>query len=401
MSLSHTGSTSAEGLLPDVQRVLTPGRVDFAWGHPADDLLPVADLRAAAAEALGQDGALVLAYGASQGPGRLLTPLAARLARIEGRAIAPDNLLVTGGVSQALDLLCTLHTRPGDVVLVESPCYHIAPRIFRDHGLDLWPAPADADGPRLDALLDALDRARRDRRRVRFLYTVPTFSNPTGRTAPPERRLALVEFAARHDLTIVEDDVYRELWYDAPPPPALRSYSVSGASTRVVRLGSFSKILAPGLRLGWMEADADLAPRAMDSGMLDSGGGVNHLTAHIVADYLRRGLLDAHVAGLRAAYRARRDRLMTALRRHLPSAYSFDAPGGGYFVWVRAPDGVDTTRLLTRAEAAGVSYVPGALFHGDGGDGVDRRHLRLSFSLLSPVEMDEGVRRLASVLSPE
>ena len=213
--------------------------------------------------------------------------------------------------------------------------------------------------------------------------------------------MALVEFAARYDLTIVEDDVYRELWYDAPPPPALRSYSVSGASTRVVRLGSFSKILAPGLRLGWMEADADLAPRAMDSGMLDSGGGVNHLTAHIVADYLRRGLLDAHVAGLRAAYRARRDRLMTALRRHLPSAYSFDAPGGGYFVWVRAPDGVDTTRLLTRAEAAGVSYVPGALFHGDGGDGVDRRHLRLSFSLLSPVEMDEGVRRLASVLSPE
>jgi len=196
----------------------------------------------------------------------------------------------------------------------------------------------------------------------------------------------------------VEDDVYRELWYGAPPPPALRSYSVSDATARVVRLGSFSKTLAPGLRLGWMEADADLVRRAMDSGMLDSGGGVNHLTAHIVADYLHRGLLDAHVAGLRAAYRARRDRLVTALRCHLPPAYSFDAPDGGYFVWIRAPDSVDTTRLLARAEAAGVSYVPGALFYGDG---ADRRHLRLSFSLLSPAEMDEGARRLALVLPPE
>lgn len=378
--------------LPDVQLVIRPGCIDFAWGHPDSALLPVPDLRRAAGDALlDRDGALALAYGAAQGPGRLIELLRARLGRIDGDTPAPQHLLVTGGVSQALDLLCTVCTQPGDVVLVESPVYYLALRILRDHSLQLRPVASDEDGLRLDALADALGHVRHAGGRVRLLYTVPTFTNPTGRTLSAERRAALVQLAAQHDFLILEDDVYRELWYDVPPPPPLTSY---GAPAHVVRLGSFAKILAPGLRLGWLQADAALVQRCVGSGMLDSGGGVNHFTAHVVAEYLRRGLLDDHVARLRAGYRARRDHLMAALRQ-LPAECRCDTPGGGYFAWVRVPDDIDTSALLARAEAAGVSYVPGAPFHSDGGG---QHHLRLAFSLLSPAEMEEGARRLAHVL---
>lgn len=379
-------------VLPDTQLVLRPGCIDFGWGHPDSALLPVEDLRRAASHALrGGDGALALAYGAAQGPGRLIDLLRVRLGRLEGVPPAPQQMLITGGVSQALDLLCTLLTRPGDSVLVESPAYHLALRIFRDHGLRLWPVAADDDGLRLDALERTLTDVQREGKRARLLYTVPTFTNPTGRSLSAERRAALVQLAARHDLLILEDDAYRELWYDTPPPPPLTSY---GAPTHVARMGSFAKILAPGLRLGWLQADAPVVQRCVDSGLLDSGGGVNHFTAHVVAEYLRRGLLDAHVERLRATYRARRDHLMAALQQ-LPAGCRVLPPGGGYFVWLRVPDGLDTTALLARAEEAGVSYVPGAPFQSDG-DG--QHHLRLAFSRLSPVEMDEGARRLAHVL---
>lgn len=384
-----------ETTLPDVQFVPRPGIIDFGWGHPAADLLPVADLRRAAVEALERDGAAALAYGAPRGPGRLVEPLATRLGRVEGDpggAPAPEHVLITGGVSQGLDLLCTLLTRPGDVALVESPVYHLAQRILRDHDLRLIPVASDQDGLRLDALDDALARARQGGAAARLLYTAPTFTNPTGRNLSVERRAGVARLAAESDLLVVEDDVYRELWYDAPPPPPIAGY---GAPATVVRLGSFAKILAPGLRVGWMVADPALVRRAVRGGLLDSGGGVNHLTAHIVAAYMRLGLLDPHVAALRAAYRARRDILVKGLRTSLPPGCSFEAPGGGYFIWVRLPEGLDAAELLPRAEEAGVSYLPGALFHAGGGG---REYLRLSFSMLSPAELLQGAERLGNVL---
>ena len=378
--------------LPDVQLALRPGIVDFGWGHPASALLPVAELRQAALDALAHDGAAALAYGAAQGPGRLIVALCERLGRIEGHAPSPERMLITGGISQALDLLCTLYTQPGDVALVESPVYHLALRILRDHGLQLRPVASDEDGLRPDALAAALAETRRAGQRVRLFYTVPTFTNPTGRCLTAERRADVARLAVEHDLLVLEDDVYRELWYDAPPPPPLGSYD---AAAPIVRLGSFAKVLAPGLRLGWLLADEALVRRCVESGMLDSGGGVNHFTAHIVAEYLRRGLMDGHVAALRAAYGARRDHLAAALRRELPPSCHVETPGGGYFIWVQAPAGADTAALLPRAEAAGVSYLPGAVFHTNGGG---HQNLRLAFSLLPPEEMDEGARRLGAVL---
>jgi DNA-binding transcriptional MocR family regulator len=378
--------------LPDVQLILRPGIVEMGWGHPDPALLPVDDIARAVELALGRDGPAALAYGAEQGPGRLIEPLAAWLARREGSALPPEQLFVTGGVSQGLDLLCTLLTRPGDAALVEAPSYHLAQRIFLDHGLRLTPVPADQDGLRPDALAAALAMLRRERRKARFLYTVPTFGNPTGATLSLQRRQAILALAHEAGLTIIEDDVYRHLWYDAPPPPSLFSLAPAG---RVIRLGSFSKLLAPGLRLGWLTGSPELVRRCAGSGLLDSGGGVSHFVAHGVAAYLDLGLLDSHVERLQATYRRRRAALLDALARHLPAGCRWSAPGGGFFLWLQLPAGCDSAALLPAAERAGVAYVPGdRFFPGGGGE----RYLRLAFSLLSEEELAEGARRLGNLL---
>lgn len=363
--------------LPDVQLLLRPGIVEFGWGHPAPTLLPAAELARAAALTLERDGPLALAYGAEQGPGRLIAQLCARLGRLEGRTPSPEQLLITGGVSQALDLLCTLFTRPGDIVLVEAPTYHLALRIFQDHGLELLPIASDAEGLCLNALTATLARLHVEGRAARLLYTVPTFNNPTGATLSAERRAMLAALAQASDLLVLEDDVYRELWYDAPPPPSIFNLARPGP---VIRLGSFAKLLAPGLRLGWLLAAPEIVQRCVRGGLLDSGGGVNHFTAHVVASLLELELFDPHVAHLRAAYRARRDTLLAALTRFLPPDCTWTAPDGGFFVWVGLPAGTGSAALLLRAEAAGVAYLPGARFYAGGSGDEDR--LRLSFALL-------------------
>jgi 2-aminoadipate transaminase len=378
--------------LPDIQLLLRPGIAEFGWGHPDMDLMPAADLAHAAEIALQRRGRQALSYGAEQGPGRLIEALHGWLTRQEGGAPPAEQLFITGGVSQGLDLICTLFTRPGDIVLVESPVYHLALRIFRDHGLELAPVAADEDGLRTDVLAEKLDALRLRGRHPRFLYTVPTYGNPTGMTMPLERRHALVALAKQAELLVLEDDVYHALWFDAQSPPSLYTLAPAGP---IVRLGSFSKVLAPGLRLGWLSASPDVVQRCVRSGLLDSGGGVSHFAAHVVAEFIELGLLDQHVERLRGAYGRRRDGLLDALTRFLPPACSWRAPGGGFFVWLRLPDYCDSGELLPRAEAAGVSYVPGGRFYAGGGGG---RYARMAFSLVSLQELEQGVRRLASVL---
>lgn len=378
-------------VLPDTQLFLRPGIIEMNWGNPAPALLPVQSIAQAADLALRQSGQAALAYGAEQGPGRLLEPLAAWLSRRENAAIGADQLFITGGVSQGLDLLCTLLTQAGDTVLVQAPVYHLALRIFADHGLALTPVKSDEEGVRVDAVAAALDRLAAQGRRPRFLYTVPTWCNPTGISLAADRRSALAALAERHNLLILEDDVYRELWYDAPSPPPLQRL----APEHVIRLGSCSKILAPGLRLGWLVAPPALVRRCAGCGLLDSGGGVSHFAAHVVAGMFELGMLDDHIERLRSAYRARRNALLAALAEHMPEGCSWAAPAGGFFVWVRLPDDRDSTALLRDAETAGVSYVPGSRFFVDGGK---TGYLRLAFSLLAEDELAEGARRLSGVL---
>jgi 2-aminoadipate transaminase len=252
------------------------------------------------------------------------------------------------------------------------------------------PVPTDEGGLRLDALEQTLDGLKAAGTRPRALYLVPTFNNPTGRSLAADRRQALVDLAAAEGLLIIEDDVYRELAYDGPAPASLWSLAAPGV---VARLGSFSKSLGPGLRLGWLTASPDLVQDIVESGLLDSGGGVNHYTALVVAALCAAGDYDANLTALRLSYRARRDALLASLREHLPAGCTVRAPGGGFFVWVELPSGADSRALLPLAERAGVSFLPGARFHLNGGG---RSALRLAFSLYPAGTLATAGQRLGA-----
>lgn len=366
--------------------------LDLAWGHPAPALLPAAAWAAATEAALRRYGWRALAYGAASGPGPLLDWLAERLGRIDGRAPDPAaELFITAGASGALELACALLVRPGDVVLVDSPTYHLALRIIADHGAELVGAPADEDGIDPVGTAALLRRLRAAGRRVPLLYLVPTFANPTGGCLPADRRTALVAAARQAGTMLVEDDTYRELAY-GPAPPSL--WSEAGGDG-VLRLGSFAKTVAPGLRLGFLTGPAAFVRRLADRGLVDSGGGVNHTTAVAMAEFGATGGYDRHLAANLLAYRARRDALAGALREHLATV-RFRTPGGGWFLWLRLPDWAPVDRLLPYAARHGVSFLPGSRCYVTGA-GVDR--VRLSFSLFDPPRLVEAAGRLAAALN--
>jgi 2-aminoadipate transaminase len=379
--------------LPIIQFIHRSGIIDLAWGHPDPDLLPVEALRQAAGRVFDRYGPDALNYGYAAGPGPLIASVCDRLAEVDARAPAADSVVISAGASHALDQVATLMTRPGDAVLVEDPTYHLAVRILRDHPLELVPVPTDAGGLQLDALEEIVARLRQHRRDVRLLYTVPTFHNPTGISLAPDRRRRLVRFAETAGLLIVEDDAYRELCYDGPAPASLWSLARPGT---VVRLGSFAKSLAPGLRTGFITADAPLAGRFRDSGVLDSGGAISHFSSLVVAEFMAAGDYARNVDHLRNSYRQRRDALLSALTEDFDGRAGWQRPAGGYFVWLALPPGQDAVSYLPAAEAQGTSYMPGSTFYLATTQRGDS--LRLAFSRYPPGLLAEAIRRLARAL---
>ena len=210
---------------------------------------------------------------------------------------------------------------------------------------------------------------------------------------PAGRRREVVALTEAAGATVLEDDVYRHLWFNAPPPAPLQAYGEPGS---VIRLGSFSKILAPGLRLGWLLAPPAVVERCNDSGLLDSGGGLSHFAAHVAGEFITMGLLDRHVDRLRQSYEARGEALVAGLAEFMPPGVTWTRPGGGFFVWVTLPDGMDSANLQSRAQAAGVAFVPGSRFCCCGGC---EGNIRLAFSLLDETELREGAKRLAQALT--
>jgi DNA-binding transcriptional MocR family regulator len=370
------------------QSEIPPDVIDLGIGHPAPELLPLALLREAAALRLGQGDAGLLQYGFEQGDGYFRRALADFLTAEYGRSVSPDGLFVTAGASQALDLICTLYTRPGDVVFVEEPSYFLALRIFADHRLQVVGVPADADGLRIDILEESL----RDRRPA-FLYTIPTHQNPAGFTLPLHRRTRLVELAQQHGFLVVADEVYHLLSYGAAPPSPLAAWAETGV---VLGLGSFSKILAPGLRLGWVQAAPDHVRRLVTSGLLDSGGGLNPFTSGLVRVALEQGWQTEHLARLRGVYRQRVAAMDMALRAVFGSAVDWRTPGGGYFFWVTLPDGMDASALTNLAATYKVGFRPGTRFSGAGGL---QNCVRLSFAYYDDDQLTAGVRRLGQVVA--
>ena len=379
--------------LPVTQFRDRPGVIDLAWGHPGADLLPVDLLREAFGRAIERYGPQALSYGADPGPGPFLDWLANRLAGVDGRAPLPSELLVTAGASHALDLVCGLLAEPGDVCLVPTPTYHLALGIIRDHGLAVEPVACDGAGVLVDSVTEVVARVRREGRRPRLLYIVPTFGNPSGITLSLDRRRQLAQRCAAEGVRIVEDDVYRELAFDASPPASIWSLGAPGS---VVRLGSFSKTLAPGLRLGYLVADAATVERIAAGGLLNSGGGIGHLPALAVAELGASGAYDANLAHLRIELGARRDALVAGLREHVPEG-SFLQPHGGYFLWLRLPAGVTAAEVLMRAAGHGFGALPGDVFAV--GAASHSEVLRLSFSMYPPDRLVEATRRLGAALT--
>lgn len=380
---------------PSILIAIPEGVIDLGWGHPSPRLHPLEALQQATARMFARTPVASLQYGAEQGFGPLLESLAAFLSGPEAYAmpVQPETLFLTNGASQALDLACTLLTNAGDTVLVEEPTYYLVQRIFADHHLRVVGVPTDADGLQVDALAAMLDHASVPR--PTLLYTIPTFQNPAGSVLPQARRQALIELAQRYGFTVVADEVYHLLHYGPTPPPPLLAFDTSPVGC-VISLGSFSKILAPGLRLGWIQAHPALVRRFVQAGMVASGGGLNQFAAALVHATIELGLLAQNIATLRATYGARVQALASALRMYLARDIRFITPAGGYFFWLTCAPDVDTETLLPLAQQVGVSYRPGQAFSAAR---LFPQALRVSFALYEADELVQGAERLAKALA--
>lgn len=365
-----------------------PNVIDFGIGQPALELLPLELVREAAARRLAGEERGFLNYGYEPGSGPFRELLSAFLRQHGAYDTTAGGLMVSNGASQGLDLICTHFARPGDVVFVEEPTYFLALRVLAERRLRPVPVPVGAQGIDMDALEGMLAQQR-----PAFLYTVPTFQNPTGVTLPAQKRARLAQLAAEHDFYIVADEVYHLLDFGSAPPPPLANYA---GSERVLSLGSFSKILAPGLRLGWIAAAPTLLQRLTSSGLLDSSGGLNPFTSAIIGALLEQRQFAPHIAWLNSVYAKRAACMDQALRRHFGENIGYAKPKGGFFFWLTLPESVDTSEQRPAARQMGVGYQPGANFSASGGC---RNCMRLSYAFYDQAQIEEGVARLARLFA--
>jgi len=359
------------------------GTINFSVGQPSADLLPLALLAGACERFIASAQPLELNYGERQGDARFRAALAAFLSNAGGCTVGPESLFLTAGTSQALDFICSRFTRPGDTVFVEEPSYCFSFPIFRDHGLKMIGIPLDGHGLDLEQCERQLAKHR-----PKLLYTIPTYHNPTGQTLSYPRREQLVALSRKHDFIIVADEVYQLLHHGAPPPASFGTLAERG---NVLALGSFAKILAPGMRLGWIQSDAELMRTLFASGVLVSGGNFNHFTSHIVRQLLENGQLLSFVAHLRSNYTARKEAMDLALRTHFSGIATWQRPLGGYFFWLNLPAEIDTERLQAAAREAGTGFLPGAVCSTAAGL---NNCLRLSFAHYSVPDIQDGIARL-------
>ena len=360
------------------------GTINFGVGQPSADLLPVDLVREASEAFFAEAQPFDLNYGVPRGDRRFLDELAAFLTNHHGSAAAPDSLFVTGGNSQAMSLVSTVFANPGDTVFVEEPSYFLAFKIFRDHNLNIVGIPMDAEGPSISALEQALEDHD-----PAFFYTIPSYHNPTGLSSSAARRERVVALAKERDFLVVADEPYQLLYYYDKPAPAFGTMSDSGV---VLSLGSFSKILAPSMRLGWIQASDTLIRQILRIGLIHSGGCINHISSHIARHAMSSGLLDAHMQKLRQTYRARLEAMHDALDEHFADIADWARPDGGYFMWLRLrDDSVDTAPLKNLALDAETGFTAGSLFSATGGL---HNYLRLSFAHYNEDDIRQGIARL-------
>ncbi len=381
--------------LASVQAAGPPGTISFVYGLPDPTTFPSADLAKAFQTVLKKSPSLALQYGPEQGYGPLIDYLRERIRRVEGRVLSRPEIMLTGGASQALDQLSALIGRPGDTVLVEAPTYHEALRIFRNHGLCPAQVPIDQDGILVEEIPPLLKKLERARKRIAFLYLIPSFQNPSGVVLSSKRRPALLKLCRAHDLLVIEDDVYHDLRYEGTTAPSLFTLDRKGL---VLRLGSFSKIMAPGLRLGWITAPPRVISLLVGSGLRCMGGGANPLVANALSWYCQKGLLEPHVESLISRYKKRRDLMLRSLKESMPPAVRWTEPSGGFFVWLELPRPLRADDLVIKAKPHGLMFLSGDDFFAEAPTG---QFLRLAFSYVEPAKIERGIQKLGRLIRQE
>jgi 2-aminoadipate transaminase len=361
-----------------------PGIISFAGGLPSSKTFPVSEFTAACTEVLTSEPQAALQYAASEGFAPLRQMVADRLPW----NVDPDQVLITTGSQQGLDLVAKILIDADSRVLVETPTYLGALQAFTPMEPEVMSVASDDEG--ID-IADLAAKVGSGASKARFLYVLPNFQNPTGRTMSEARRAALVAKAAELDLPLIEDNPYGDLWFDTPPPAPLTARNPDGC----IYLGSFSKVLAPGLRLGFIVAPKAVYPKllqAKQAADLHSPG----FNQRMIAEVMKDGFLDRHIPTIRALYKGQRDAMLAALKKDMPADVTWNSPLGGMFLWARLPEGMNAQDLLPKAVDKGVAFVPGAAFYNDHGD---PRTMRLSFVTPDGDEIRKGVTALAAAIA--
>lgn len=366
--------------------------IDLAVGHPEPDLLPVNLLRPLTLEVQN------LTYGEQAGAASFRQQLAGWLTEDYGQQICPEELLVTNSSSNALDMICsqlTSTSQAKQTVLVEDPSYFIALKLFKARGFEVVALPMDNEGIELSALEQAIKEHS-----PAFIYSIPSFHNPTGLTQSHQRRQALVKLAKDHNCPLIADEVYQSLYFTDKPPAPLACYSTDSLtgndkSAPVISIGSFSKILAPGLRLGWIQGNGKLFDQLRSSALLQSGGGLAPMTSALVGNLIAKGDFQSNLALLRETYAARAEVLYQGLKSAFGDRIQVNKPEGGYFLWGTFTDGLDVSAAREQARTAGVNYLPGNLCSANG---QFSNSMRMCFAWYGEEELKTACERLGAAL---
>jgi 2-aminoadipate transaminase len=367
-----------------------PEIISFGGGLPAPDTFPVEELEEITCQLLREKGAVALQYGPTEGEIALREEIAKWMMR-EKATVKSENVLVTSGSQQGLDIIAKIFLDPNDSIIVELPSYMGGLQAFSAYRAKMLGVPQDNDGMRMDLLEKALAKLARKGRKPKFIYVVPDFQNPSGVTMTLERRKYLLELARKYEVPVIEDSPYRDLRFVGDSVPMIFSLD---KENYVIALGTFSKLLCPGLRLAWITAPVEwIEPMVVAKQSMDLSSPI--FTQLMVAEYLKRGLLPKQVEKIRRLYARRRDLMINALRRYMPKGVEWTEPEGGLFLWVKLPKRMDTTELFPKAVENKVAYVMGSAFHCNG---KGQNTMRLNFSYPSEEQIEEGIKRLAKMV---
>ena len=381
---SRFDNVSGSAIREIFKLIAKPGMISFAGGNPAKSALPDDVCAEIAKEVLNENGKAILQYGATEGYAPLLESLRTYVEGTLGCKV--DGILPTTGSTQGMDLLCKALINPGDVILVENPTFLGNMQCMRLYQANLVPVESDDDGIIIEKLEEAIIKHK-----PKILYTIPTFQNPTGKTLAADRRQPIAELAAKYGVVVAEDDPYRDLRYSGTALPSIKSFDKEGW---VVFLGSFSKIISPGLRVGYMVGDPRLL-RKCTVGKQSADVHTSNLTQAIVDQFLRRDLLPAHIASICVSYKEQMDAMMEDLTS-FPAGTTYTKPEGGLFIWVELPEHLNALELMSKCVDRGVAYVPGTHFFAEGGH---HNTLRLNFSNSTVEQIHKGMAVIREVIA--